>query len=56
MKCLIYGIYFLEFAQSVLTIENGFRTFVTSFGDVQILDQIETTWLTIPVLTAICEL
>ena len=55
MKCLVYGIYFLEFVQSALTIDNGFRTFVTSFGDVQALDRVGTAWFSIPILTAICE-
>jgi hypothetical protein len=56
MKCLVYGIYFLEFVQSVLIIEAGFRTFVTGFGDLEVMNQIKTQWLSIPVLTAIGEL
>ena len=53
MKCLVYGIYFLEFVQSVLIVETGFRTFVTSYGDVQVFNRIETVWLSVPILTAI---
>ncbi|KIM49808.1 hypothetical protein M413DRAFT_21946 [Hebeloma cylindrosporum] len=53
MKCLVYGIYFVELVQSVLIVETGFRTFVTSFGDVQVFDRIETVWLSVPILTAI---
>jgi len=55
-KCLVYGIYLLEFVQSILIIEAGFRTFVNGFGDLEVLDQIKTQWLSIPVLTAIGEL
>ena len=55
MKCLVYGIYLLEFVQSILIIEAGFRTFVNGFGDLEVLDQIKTQWLSIPVLTAIGE-
>ena len=55
LKCLVYGVYFLEFVQSVLVVDAMFRTFVTMFGDVQALDQIETLWLSIPILTAISE-
>lgn len=55
MKCLVYGIYFFEFVQSVLITETGFRTFVTSFGDVQVFNRIETVWLSVPILTAIGE-
>jgi hypothetical protein len=56
MKCLVYGIYFLEFIQSVLIIEAGFRTFVNGLGDLEVMNQIKTSWLTIPLLTAIGEL
>ena len=53
MKCLVYGIYFLEVVQSVLIVETAFRTFVTSFQDVGVFDRIETLWLSVPVITAI---
>ena len=56
LKCLVYGIYFLEVVQSVLIIDALFRTFVTKFGDVQALDRVETLWLSVPILTAISEL
>jgi len=57
MKCLVYGIYILEVIHSAVITEIGFRTFVTSLGDVQVFNRLETvpTWL-IPTLTAICEL
>ena len=56
MKCLVYGIYVLEVMQSILFIENGFRIFVTSFGDVEAVDRVGTAWLSVPILTAIGEL
>ena len=56
MKCLVYGIYFLQFVQSILALYTGFRTFVTGFGNVQALDQVDMAWLSTPILTAICEL
>ena len=34
----------------------GFQTFVTSFGDVQIFSQVETAWVSVPILNAIGEL
>ena len=55
----MYGIYILEFAQSVLNIQAGFWIFVTGFGDVEaveILDAANTLWFSIPILTAIGEL
>ena len=57
LKCLVYGIYILEFMQSVLIIEAGFRTFVTGFGDVPAaFNRVKTEWLSVPILTAIGKL
>jgi len=56
MKYLVYGIYILEFIQSALLMEYSFRIFVTSFGDVEAVDQVGTAWLSVPILTAIGEL
>ena len=55
LKCLVFGVYFLEFLQSVLVVDALCRAFVTRFGDVQALDQVETLWLSVPILTAISE-
>ena len=52
LKCLVYGIYTLEFTQSVLIIESGFRTYVTGFGDVEGFNQLNM-WLSVPIFTAI---
>ena len=56
MKCLVYGIYVLEFIQSTLLIENSFRIFITSFGDLEAVNKVGTAWLSVPILTAIGEL
>ena len=53
MKCLVYGMFSLEFVQSVLLVEYTFRMFVTDFQDVGAFDRIGMAWLTIPILTAI---
>jgi len=53
LKCLVYGIYTLEFAQTILLIETAFRTFITGFGDVEGFKRVHTLWLSIPILTAI---
>ena len=55
IRCLVYGIYILEVVHSALLTEIGFRIFVTSLGDLRVLNQVETTWLT-ATLTAIGEL
>jgi len=56
MKYLVYGAYILEFIQSVLIIEDGFRIFVTNFGYTDAIDHVGTTWLSVPIFTAIGEL
>ena len=53
MKCLVYGTYFLQIVQWVLIIKTGFRIFVTSFGNVDVFDRVDTLWLSVPILTAI---
>ena len=53
LKCLVYGIYILEFAQSALILEAGFRTYVTGFGDVEGFNRVNTLWLSVPIFTAI---
>ena len=40
MKCLVYGTYILEFIQSTLFIENSFQMFVTSFGDLEVINTV----------------
>jgi len=35
MKCLVYGIYFFEFVQTIPIIEAGFRTFVLGLGGLE---------------------
>lgn len=59
MKCLVYGIYILEFVQSVLIAESVFRNyelFLTGFGGAGALETHGTTWFSFPILTAIGEL
>jgi len=56
MKCLVYGIYILEVAQSAFITEIGFQGSVTSLGHVQVFNRAETGWLSVPTLTAIGEL
>ena len=52
MKCLVYGTSSLEFVQSILLVEGISRNFVTDF-QLGVFDQVGTTWLSIPIITAI---
>ncbi|KIM49811.1 hypothetical protein M413DRAFT_21948 [Hebeloma cylindrosporum] len=53
MRCLVYGVYFLQLVQSVLVIKTGYWIFVTSFGDVAVFDRIDMLWLSVPVISSI---
>ena len=55
MKRLVYGIYILDVVQSAVITQIEFRIFITNFGDVQVLNRIETACL-IPILTTTGEL
>ena len=56
LKGLVYGLYILEFVQSVLIIDNAFPVYVTGFGVFEGSDKVGTGWLSIPIFTAIGEL
>lgn len=51
-KSLVYGIYALEFFQTVVVVDAGFKTLVMNFMDPYVFDKIGLLWL-IPPLTAI---
>jgi len=56
LKCLVYGLYTFEFVQCVLIVEAAFHTFVTSFGDVDVFNRVNTEWLSVPIFTALGKL
>jgi len=49
----VCGTYILEVVQSAVITKNGFWTFVTSLGDVQVFNRPDMTRLSVPTLTAI---
>ena len=48
--------YALEFAQSALITRVEWRVFVTGFGNVETIDQVDIIWLATPIFTSIGEL
>ncbi|KAF9008666.1 hypothetical protein BDZ89DRAFT_904504, partial [Hymenopellis radicata] len=52
-KCLAYGIYIMEFVQTVLVMHDAFETFGPGFSDVQAITDIHFEWFSIPVLSGL---
>ncbi len=55
LKCLVVAIYALEAAQTFMLTDTAFNTFAYGYGDLEALNTIGTTWVSIAVLGAICE-
>ncbi|KAJ3502018.1 hypothetical protein NLJ89_g9074 [Agrocybe chaxingu] len=53
LKALVYGLYVLETAQTALIMQTAFRMYVTSFGNFHSLDLVDTTWLSVPIMTTV---
>lgn len=55
LKCLVVTIYALEAAQTFMLTNTAFNMFAYGYGDLNALDTIGTTWMSIAVIGAICE-
>ncbi|PBK61333.1 hypothetical protein ARMSODRAFT_981678 [Armillaria solidipes] len=51
-KCLVYGIYIVEFVQTILFTHDAFAMFGYGFGDIKALTRMYFNWLTVPIMTA----
>ncbi|KAK0459324.1 uncharacterized protein EV420DRAFT_315280 [Desarmillaria tabescens] len=52
-KCLVYGINIVEFGQTVIVTHDAFTVFGYGFGDVEILTDMHSNRLTVPVMSAV---
>ncbi|KAF9460672.1 hypothetical protein BDZ94DRAFT_1323929 [Collybia nuda] len=52
-KLLVYGVFILETLQAILVAHDAFDSFVSGFGNFEILAGVHLTWLTMPVLSGI---
>ncbi|PBK84788.1 hypothetical protein ARMGADRAFT_1088234 [Armillaria gallica] len=52
-KYLVYGIYVIEFAQTILVAHDAFATFGYGFGDMDALTRMNCNWVAVPVMSAI---
>ncbi|KAK0223782.1 hypothetical protein IW262DRAFT_1458825 [Armillaria fumosa] len=53
IKCLVYGVYVIEFMQTMLVDHDTFATFGYGFGDIDALTRIEFYWLAGPTMSAV---
>ncbi len=51
-KCLVYGIYIVEFVQTILFTHDAFAIFGYGFGDIKALTRMYFNWLTVPIMSA----
>ncbi|KAK0494013.1 hypothetical protein EDD18DRAFT_1402957, partial [Armillaria luteobubalina] len=52
-KHLVYGIYIIEFVQTMLFTHDAFAVFGYGFGDIEALTRMHFNWLTIPIMSAV---
>ncbi|KAK0183624.1 hypothetical protein F5146DRAFT_1230723 [Armillaria mellea] len=50
-KCLVYGIYIVEFVQTMLFTHDAFATFGYGFGDFDALTGMSFNWITVPIMS-----
>ncbi|KAK0226532.1 hypothetical protein IW262DRAFT_1238775, partial [Armillaria fumosa] len=53
VKSLVYGIYIVEFVQTILVAHDAFAVFGYGFGDLEALTQMHFNWLILPIVIAI---
>ncbi|KAK0483088.1 hypothetical protein EDD18DRAFT_754330 [Armillaria luteobubalina] len=53
VKCLVYGIYIVEFLQTILVAHDAFAVFGYGFGDLEALTEMHFNWLILPIVIAI---
>lgn len=51
--CLVYGVYVINTAQTVLVTRDIFNTYATQYGNISLLDAMQNEWLAIPVFSSI---
>ncbi|KAK0241062.1 hypothetical protein EDD85DRAFT_387889 [Armillaria nabsnona] len=52
-KYLVYGIYVVEFVQTILVSHDVFATFGYGFGNIEALTEVHFNWLIVPIMSAV---
>ncbi|PBK88480.1 hypothetical protein ARMGADRAFT_1167949 [Armillaria gallica] len=53
IKCLVYGIYIVEFVQTMIVTHDTFASFGYGFGELEALTEVCSSWLVVPIMDAI---
>ncbi|PBK87013.1 hypothetical protein ARMGADRAFT_1086119 [Armillaria gallica] len=53
IKYLVYGIYIVEFVQTILVSHDAFAIFGYGFGDLDALTEVHFNWLILPIMSAV---
>ncbi len=53
IKYLVYGIYVVEFGQTMLIAHDTFAIFGYGYGDLDVMDKINFYWLVGPIMSAV---
>ncbi|GJE98660.1 hypothetical protein PsYK624_148950 [Phanerochaete sordida] len=52
-KALVYIVYIIEFAQTILVTHDGFRAYAAHYGDFQVLESAQLEWIAVPVMSGV---
>ncbi len=52
-KYLVYGVYIVEFVQTILVTHDTFSVFGYGFGDMDALTAMNFNWFTVPIMSAV---
>ena len=52
-KALVYSVYIMETAQTVLVTRDAYLTFASGFGNLDAVNSVHTLWLAIPAFTGV---
>jgi len=53
LKCLIFGVFAVETAQTILVARDAFTIYAKGFGNLNGLESVELTWLSVPIMCGI---
>ncbi|KAK0498688.1 hypothetical protein EDD18DRAFT_46668, partial [Armillaria luteobubalina] len=53
LKYLVYGIYVIEFVQTMVVTRDKFAALGYGFGDIEALTRMNHSWLTVPIMSAV---
>ncbi|EKM52279.1 uncharacterized protein PHACADRAFT_100484, partial [Phanerochaete carnosa HHB-10118-sp] len=52
-KALVYSVYLVECAQTLLVTHDAFNTYALHFGDIAVLESAQLEWLAVPIMSGV---